>query len=117
MSERLNGRPLPCDSLHILLFNFAFSPPCENFKTSGLHTHFLIKLIEITMARDQIARKIKAKAGDQVDWNSFVHQPDSKVKSDLAGSTKQNLGYVQHNFQKWIHTHVMYNSLTTNLYS
>jgi hypothetical protein len=47
-----------------------------------------------------MTRKIKAKAGDQVDWNSFVHQPDSEVKSDLAGSTKQNLGYVQHNFQK-----------------
>jgi hypothetical protein len=64
-----------------------------------------------------MTRKSKAKARDEVDWNSFVNQPDTKINSDLADTTKQGLGHVQHNFQRSIHAHVVYSSLATNSYS
>lgn len=43
----------------------------------------------------------KAKMTNHFDWNSFVQQPDPKVQSNLASSTRTNVEFVRRNFQRY----------------
>ena len=36
-----------------------------------------------------------------VDWNSFVHQPDTQVNSAFADATKNGLNVVKGNFERF----------------
>ena len=36
-----------------------------------------------------------------VDWNSFVHQPDTQVNSAFADATKDGLNVVKRNFERY----------------
>ncbi|KAJ5882834.1 uncharacterized protein N7473_011096 [Penicillium subrubescens] len=44
-------------------------------------------------------KKTRAKR-TEIDWNLFVHQPDTQVNSDHAEATKQNLKHIERNFRK-----------------
>jgi hypothetical protein len=46
-------------------------------------------------------KKTRAKR-TEIDWNLFVHQPDTQVNSDHAEATKQNLKHIERNFRKLV---------------
>ena len=38
----------------------------------------------------------------EIDWNSFVHQPEPQVNSDHADATKKHIRRVEKSFQKYV---------------
>lgn len=48
----------------------------------------------------QMGRKSKTERADQVDWNSFVQQPEPQVNNVLSESSRRYLGVVHSNFQR-----------------
>ena len=61
-----------------------------------------------------MTRESKTKTAGQVDWNSFVQQPDVHFESNFAESTKRNMHLVRCNFQRCVFATV-YSSLVANL--
>ena len=49
-----------------------------------------------------MSRKHKISGRNGFSWNDFVNQPDPKVETNLADSTKANLKHIEYNFSKYV---------------
>jgi len=61
-----------------------------------------------------MTQESKRKTAGQVDWNSFVQQPDVHFESNFTDSTKRHIHFVRCNFQRCVFATV-HISLVANL--
>lgn len=92
-----------CCSIQGILPN-STTPSIINLATTLKKVHYTAR---------PMTRGSKTKIAGQVDWNSFVQQPDAHFESNFAESTKRNMHFVRSNFQRCIFAAV-YSFLAAN---